>query len=494
MRKTKSNPIAILIFILYFVTIFGYGLSLLIYRNNGPTRVQAAEKEIIKVINSTMKTIEPGTAEFTKILTESKELSKYTDSPSDLFAMTLSLNGKIIYAYPQDLQYEDFTITSPLIVPKHDTLYSQQGIPVKYNAAYYYLSPQKIYTNGRVVFFILLFLTFISALCLIMSYVKYPDNGTKENDDFEDDFNKKDIENTSIHEETVSYNQLDETIPENDYEAKNPVIMKYKDNRPSRTELFQDYPSSKDLRNILPEEKSKTTVVFQDETENDYNAIQENTETCTEELPIKEEINFSSALNSEPKEEEQDILFLTPQNVTFPDEEDEIYSKTTGFGKEKYMFTQLNSELVEVSAADEDLTVFVIRIPGVSRESEASQKICEFIRQMDGIQDFAFEYKNDGFILIMPTIDIDYGLQLSENLHTGIVSILESLGYEGLCYIGISSKSVRIITGERLIREAEQALFHAQEEENSPVIAFRVDPTKYREYLAKEAQKLNNPE
>ena len=40
-----------------------------------------------------------------------------------------------------------------------------------------------------------------------------------------------------------------------------------------------------------------------------------------------------------------------------------------------------------------------------------------------------------------------------------------------------------LISGERLITEAEQAQKHAEEDATSPVIAFRVNPEKYRNFI-----------
>jgi hypothetical protein len=49
--------------------------------------------------------------------------------------------------------------------------------------------------------------------------------------------------------------------------------------------------------------------------------------------------------------------------------------------------------------------------------------------------------------------------------------------------IGISSRCERIISSQRFITEAEQAVLHAAEDPDNPIIAFRVNPEKYREYM-----------
>lgn len=480
MRNKKSNPVAIIIFCLYFVTIFVYGFSLFNHYNKGPERVQQTEKEIIKAINSCMKYTEPGTQEFAQKLSSCEELQKYMTNSSDLYAITLSYNNELIFAFPSDLNEQTFSITSPLIVPKHDTLYTQKGNPLKYTAAYYYLSPNIIFSNGRVAFFVLLVLTFIAAISLILAYAKDPHEEYDYNGDFETEDFVENTKNKTIDIQTqVNQNQ--------DLENDTQVIMKYKDKRPNRDELFTSLEKEDFNTNNLPDEKTSTTILFQEEnnftSSEEENILYGNENTLISESQQEEDEEASA-------EEKNDIIFLTPENATLPGEDDSVYSAITGFGKEQYMLSQLNSELVEVTAQEEDLTIFIIRIPGLSRDCEASQKICEFLKQLDGAQDFIFEYRNDGYTLIMPTIDINYALTLSDGFHKGIVEILNSFQHEPYCFIGISSKSVRIITGERLVKEAEQALIHAQEEENSPIIAFRVDPEKYRNYIAQEAKKV----
>ena len=52
--------------------------------------------------------------------------------------------------------------------------------------------------------------------------------------------------------------------------------------------------------------------------------------------------------------------------------------------------------------------------------------------------------------------------------------------------IGISSRSLRLISAERLKTEAEQAVEHAATDNESPIVAFRVNPEKYRKFITEE--------
>ena len=76
-------------------------------------------------------------------------------------------------------------------------------------------------------------------------------------------------------------------------------------------------------------------------------------------------------------------------------------------------------------------------------------------------------------------MNLDEALNFADKIHADISQILE----QKQCYIGISTRSIRIVSGERLFNEALAAVEHAKNEEDSPIIAFRVDVEKYRQFL-----------
>ena len=45
-----------------------------------------------------------------------------------------------------------------------------------------------------------------------------------------------------------------------------------------------------------------------------------------------------------------------------------------------------------------------------------------------------------------------------------------------------------MISGERLANESQEALRHAFLDETSPIVAFKVNPQKYRNFLAAQAE------
>jgi GGDEF domain-containing protein len=160
-----------------------------------------------------------------------------------------------------------------------------------------------------------------------------------------------------------------------------------------------------------------------------------------------------------------------------------LFSPSTGFGWEQYLETRLDSELVRAASSEQDLSVFLIRLPGMKFTDEFSSKICSYLLEQFQFKDMLFEYKNDGFAVIQDNTPVDEAVKAGDALRTGIMKILSSAGSSLQCFIGISSRSVRMLPGNRLIHEADEALEHAMKEEDSPIVAFRANADKYRKFI-----------
>jgi len=168
-----------------------------------------------------------------------------------------------------------------------------------------------------------------------------------------------------------------------------------------------------------------------------------------------------------------------------------LFSPITGFGWEAYMIPRLDSELVRAASDEKDLALLTIRIKDIDWNTPTAKKITEIILQFVKFKDLAFEYKKDGCTAIFQNMDIDKAIKIAEELHTQIITELSKAALYNNTAIGISTRSLRLISGARLANESEQALEHALEDKESPIIAFKVNPEKYRNYLASEAAKLS---
>ena len=119
----------------------------------------------------------------------------------------------------------------------------------------------------------------------------------------------------------------------------------------------------------------------------------------------------------------------------------------------------------------------------VTSQTKIYDQLLEFYK----FRDLIFEYGQDGFSCIVHSINVDGALDLAEQVYVAISKILEENGMNNEIGIGISTRSFRLIPGKRILLEAEQALQHAFEDPETAIVAFRVDPEKYRKYISEYA-------
>lgn len=195
--------------------------------------------------------------------------------------------------------------------------------------------------------------------------------------------------------------------------------------------------------------------------------------TISEQSVIEEE--FEDDYNSElPSEQIKPMEIENDSSVG-------LFSPTTGFGWESYLNTRLDNELNRATSSEIDLSLFILKLENVSRESIVCKQVCDYLASQFQFKDMLFEYKDDCVVGIKIACDVDEAIHFANKLLVDIDNILRG---NGKCYIGISSRCIRMISAERLILEADEALKHAVEEgENSPIIAFRADVNKYRQFI-----------
>jgi hypothetical protein len=91
--------------------------------------------------------------------------------------------------------------------------------------------------------------------------------------------------------------------------------------------------------------------------------------------------------------------------------------------------------------------------------------------------------------VIIPNIDLDQGMAKSELFHDRILRSLSSAFQKTDLCAGLSSRSGRLIDADRLIFETEKALEKALRDPESPLVAFKSDPEKYRSFIASKNKK-----
>lgn len=159
-----------------------------------------------------------------------------------------------------------------------------------------------------------------------------------------------------------------------------------------------------------------------------------------------------------------------------------LYNEKTGICWESYLNARLDNELIRASASEYDLVCYVFRLENIERSSEKGKEICSFLADEFQFKDLVFEFKTDCIVAVKTNYSIDDAINYGEKLYNHIEGMLD----EGEnVYIGISSRTIRMVSAERLLKEAEQAMLHAVEDEDSNIIAFRANAEKYMEMMNK---------
>jgi GGDEF domain-containing protein len=158
-----------------------------------------------------------------------------------------------------------------------------------------------------------------------------------------------------------------------------------------------------------------------------------------------------------------------------------LFSEKTGFGWESYLEPRLDSELIRASSSEQDLALVLIKIAGIEHYPAYTEFISKVLLEVFKFRDLIFEYGQDGFACIYQDLNVEKALTLAEELYIALDEILKNCDVK--IAIGISTRSLRIIPGTRILKEAQQAIDKALTEKEDPIIAFKANPDKYKDYV-----------
>jgi GGDEF domain-containing protein len=161
-----------------------------------------------------------------------------------------------------------------------------------------------------------------------------------------------------------------------------------------------------------------------------------------------------------------------------------LFSSTTGFGWQSYLEPRLDAELIRSASIEQDLALVIIRIPELDTSHPVMKKICTILLDCFKFRDLVFEYGSDGFAGILQNTDLDNAMIIAETVHAEFSAAFANCNLSYKTIIGISTRSLRLITGDRVIIESEQAVERGLEESGMPIVAFKVNPEKYRSFLS----------
>jgi len=168
-----------------------------------------------------------------------------------------------------------------------------------------------------------------------------------------------------------------------------------------------------------------------------------------------------------------------------------LYSPLSGLGWESYLHDRLEAELARSASFEQDLSLLFVSYDGISPEKPEYKAMASLIGKFFTFKDLSFERGPDGFAVVMPNIDADHALKMAEEflkqLEIRLGGTRKPLDYMPV-FIGLSSRSGRLVDAVRLGREAESALMKAQKDRDTHIVAFKPDPDKYRHYLSERGK------
>ena len=343
---------------------------------------------------------------------------------------------------------------------------NKQAVTVDCNI--YLIRPDSIFYYARVSFLMILIITIITVIMII--YLNMVEANTTDVISFEEE-----------EENSETENSLDETETDEETITEKPAT----EENPSDESISEETENEAVTVTEESEEITENTAASAQKSE-----ISEAAETIEEQKTAEVTPEEVRAILAEPLTDEQTSISEPEtkiEKVKLPVEEIKpaktdsipsgLFDSVTGIGWESYLLTRLNNEIERATASEIDISLFVIKVPGIEKTSEVFRNICNYLAIQFQFKDLLFEYKDDSIVAMKISMNIDEALNLADKLYSDICNLINGTN----CRIGITSRSIRMVTGERLLMEAEQSLEHS--DADSPIIAFRVDSEKYRQMM-----------
>lgn len=492
MKNKRNLLFKIAISSIYILTVLSFGISLLVELKSGPSRVDFRFTELTRETNQNLQVNDPGTDNFTNTFLRS------IGDVSDIAGIQLVEDGHLLFSYPTNLA-EKNGLQSTRSITKSTNLITRGGKTLTLTASIYTLKPESVSKKGLTAFLVVVFATICAVLYLIIVTIRsgdkkeavVEDKTDDPTDFFEDEIYQEDskrIENDLRDEEIVP------ETPETEEDATDEI-----QNDDQRFSDFGDELPEDSDEEYVDEDSEMTLSIAGNITQEEYQALTKDL------LPESESFSPSQEIVAVPAKKElaPEDMVLNPLPVLEVKKVEEeknpvlerktvpegLFSPVTGFGWEEYMLPRLDSELMRSVSSDQELALFTLSIPKFDWASDTGKEICRIIESRFKFRDMIFEYKSSGCIIIDQGIDSMAALEKAENLRTDIIALMAKKMEYHIVAIGIANRSLRLISGSRLFNESEQALFRALEDSESPIVEFKVDPVKYRNYIAEEATK-----
>ena len=362
----------------------------------------------------------------------SQGIKKAIREASDFSYIHVRRNNETVILYPTGKSKEE-TISRLTKTFSTNLNVNKQNITIESNI--YLIRPDSIFYYARISFLLILIITIITIIMIIYLNITETNSNVSEiEEDIEDDSEENEIEDNEDFSETEIETESENEINTADKATESEPVEK--NSEPEKTEA--------------PEQEEERS-----------------SEVTPEEV---------QAIFSEPLTDAQTEMAKLPIDEIEPSPAG-LFDPETGIGWESYLMTRLDNEIDRATASEIDLSLFIIKLANIEKTSEEFKNVCNYLSIQFQFKDLLFEYKEDCIVAIKISMSVDEALALADKLYSDISNIVNNKDSR----IGISSRSIRMVGGDRLLLEAEQSIEHS--DVDSPVIAFRVDSEKYRKLM-----------
>ena len=435
MKKTFIIIYSIFASLILIFSITFFSINIYNEKAHGELRTQVRFGKLANSVTNTLKKDNLANSE------SMRQIENSIGDIKDFAYIKISLDKKIVYIYPEDLQssQED---NSKLVIPYKYSFETSDKKEIEVIAGLYSLRPATIHYYAKISFFIILIVALITIILII--YNNYFDKGLKEKTpavrknvlkfDEEAEEDADDSEDTEDTEDTEDKEDTDLDNSEKDFDKD-------------------------DDKKIIKEETEKTAEEKKVTADNDEKVEASPAPAAQNaQLPVKD---------------------LEPLELEKAKTDQGLFSPDTGLGWESYLMTRLDNELNRATASELDLALFVIKLDGLERKNPLMKKICDYLTLEFQFKDLLFEYQEDSICAIKISMNIDSAVTFGEKL----VEEIQKLGGEQLSQVlvGITSRGIRMVSGQRLLKEADEAVNHTDAQ--NPVVGFRADAIKYRKFI-----------
>ena len=431
---------------IFAVSFFGFNLF-----KEYKTNLEKSDKKFTELVND-IRTLSFNQEENTAAY--AKGIKAAVGDAANYSFIQVRRNNETVVLYPTGKSKEE-TVSKLTKSFNSSLTVNKQNVSVECNI--YLIRPDSIFYFARISFLMILIITIITVIMII--YLNISETSS-------------DV--ISLEEETDEAEISEEVYDENET-ASDEII-------PDENE---EIVSEDDAADNIAAETEATSESVTEETTSATDTSAETEAAVEEEKQVEVTQEEMKAILSEPLTDEQAAAAENKEPAKLPidevkpdsNEPSGLYNPETGISWESYLSTRLNNEIDRATASEIDLSLFIIQLSEVQKNSEVFKNVCNYLTIQFQFKDLLFEYKEDCIVAIKISMNVDEALKLAEKLYTDICNIINGKN----CRIGISSRSIRMVGGDRLILEAEQAIEHS--DTSSPVIAFRVDSEKYRQLM-----------